>query len=215
MKKVIIGTPALYGQVSAYYTHALAESTKICTLSGVDLTALFLSNESILPLARNELLNIAYKSSCDEFIFIDADISWNPQHIMEIINSKHDVVGIPYPKKTDKSSEYDIVVTSGQSLGDYIEVDLIGTGFLKLSKKVIHDLWNESEEVVFRENSIKEICKYGKNGNKFIGEDYNLCETIQGLGYKIYAYTKHTCNHIGTKVYTADFYSDLVKSLYE
>lgn len=214
MKKVIIGTPALYGQVSAYYTHALAESTKICLLNGIDLTALFLSNESILPLARNELLNIAYKSSCDEFIFIDSDISWNPKYILEIINSKHDVVGMSYPRKTDISSEYDLVVVENPSLGDYIEVYNIGTGFLKLSKRVIRDLWETSDEITFRDKKLKEICKYGKKDNIFIGEDYNLCNTIKSLDYKIYVYTKHTCNHVGSKVYTGDFYTDLIKVIH-
>lgn len=73
LRRVLIGTPALDGRVDVWYADALSTSTKICLANDIDLLPVMLAYESILPMARNELLRIAYEENVESLIFIDSD----------------------------------------------------------------------------------------------------------------------------------------------
>ena len=70
MKKVLIATPCLDGKVDAWFVNSLYESTKLGLQNDVMFQPVFLANESILPMARNELLNLAYQQGYDDLVFI-------------------------------------------------------------------------------------------------------------------------------------------------
>ena len=73
MKSILIATPCLDQKVDAYFVHSLCESIKLGLKHDLDIRCVFLSNESILPMARNELIHLAYKSNDDALVFIDDD----------------------------------------------------------------------------------------------------------------------------------------------
>ena len=88
MKKVLIATPCLYGQVDAWFVNSLYESVLLGLKNDILLQPVFLANESILPMARNELINLAYNSKYNCMVFIDSDELWDPLALIEIIQSQ-------------------------------------------------------------------------------------------------------------------------------
>ena len=77
--------------------------------------------------------------------------------------------------------------------------------FLKLSQKVIKDLWESNEECEFRGKKLKYICEYVITDNSFYGEDIVLCKKIKELGYSIWLNPKETVSHLGTKKFKGNF----------
>lgn len=210
MKNILIATPCLYGKVDAYYVHSLCESIKLGLQHNFNIKAIFLANESILPMARNELINLAYKEKYDTMVFIDDDEYWNPTCLIEILKSPKDVITVPVVNKGDKKIEYNIQLLTDfykDPTDGYIKVYSTGTGFLKLSAKVISDLYESSPELKFRTNLLRIICEYSQQAGKFVGEDITLSHKIKELGYDIWANPKYTVSHLGTKMYNGDFLS--------
>lgn len=209
MKRVLIATPCLYGKVDAYYVHSLCESIKLGLKNNLSLNAVFLANESILPLARNELLNLAYKDQYDAMVFIDDDEYWSPEALIEILLSEKDVVALPVVNKGDKNISYNVFLEKNKVTPDpkdgYIPAKKLGTGFLKLSKKVIADLWESNPEILFRNKLLKNICEFGYVNGAFVGEDIMLCSKISELGYTIWVKPDHTVSHLGVKMYRGNF----------
>ena len=76
MQSILVATPCLYGKVDAYYVHSLCESIKLGLTNELNIRAIFLADESILPMARNELINLAYREKYDAMVFIDDDEYW-------------------------------------------------------------------------------------------------------------------------------------------
>lgn len=208
MKKILIATPSLDQQINAYYVHSIVETVKQGIKHDLDICPIFLANESILPMARNELLNLAYQEQYDQMVFIDADESWDKSALIEILLSEKDVITVPVVNKTDQKIQFNIWLSkdakSDPSDG-YVKVDKTGTGFLKLSKKVVKDLWESNVELVFRNKSLKNICEYTYENGEFIGEDIALSGKIKELGYTIWCNPKYTISHIGPKMYRGDF----------
>jgi GT2 family glycosyltransferase len=210
MKNVLIAIPCLYGKVDAWFVNSLYESVLLGLQNNILIKPVFLANESILPMARNELLNLAYQQKYDSMVFIDDDEEWDENVLIDIIQSDKDVVAVPVVNKNDQKIEYNIFgVDKSHDLKDgYVKIDRCGTGFLKLSSKVINDLWENSSYCEFRGKKLKYICEYKNIDNSFYGEDIVLCEKIKNLGYQIWANPRHTVSHIGNKKYEGNFMQD-------
>ena len=207
MKKVLIATPCLDQKVDAYFVHSLCESIKLGIKNNLDIRCVFLANESILPMARNELFRLAYDEKYDIMVFIDDDEYWDEKALIEIIQSEKDVITIPVVNKGDKNIGYNVWLGENKEkdTDGYIKIEKCGTGFLKLTRKVIVDLWNTNTELFFRNKSLKNICEYTFENGSFIGEDIALTKKIKELGYDIWLNPKHTVSHIGNKMYKGDF----------
>lgn len=208
MKNILIATPCLYQKVDAYYTHSLCESIKLGLKHDLDIRAIFLSSESILPIARNELLNLAYKKKYDSMVFIDDDECWDEEALIEILLSEKDVISLPVVNKSDKEIQYNVWVDKSKEidpLDGYVELKQCGTGFLKLSKKVIADLWESNPKILTRQNTVKNVFEYSYSNDIFYGEDVVLSKKLKELGYKIWLNPKSTVSHIGLKMYKGKF----------
>jgi hypothetical protein len=219
MKKVLIATPSLDGRVDAYYTNSLYESVKLGLQHDVMLQPVFLAYESILPMARNELINLCFLENYDSMVFIDADESWSADHLINIIQSEKDVVALPVVNKGDDKIQYNIYLSDNPAkdpVDGYIDAVEVGTGFLKLSRKVVADLYHNQADTVFRGKVLKNICEYQVENGAFIGEDISLCRKIKALGYTIWVNPAHTVEHIGTKKFQGNFnrYLQLSKGIY-
>ena len=208
MKKILIATPCLDQKVDAYFVHSLCESIKLGIKNNLDIRCVFLANESILPMARNELFALAYKENYDTMVFIDDDESWKEHALIEIIQSNKDVVTLPVVNKSDTDIGFNVWLNKDlekDPSDGYIKINKCGTGFLKLSRKVIDDLWNSNTELLFRNKKLKNICEYTYVNGEFIGEDITLTKKIKELGYHIWLNPNYTVSHIGNKMYKGDF----------
>ena len=208
MNKILIATPCLDQKVDAYFVHSLCESIKLGIKNDLDIRCVFLANESILPMARNELFALAYKENYDTMVFIDDDESWKEHALIEIIQSNKDVVSLPVVNKGDTDIGFNVWLNkdSEKDPSDgYIKINKCGAGFLKLSRKVIDDLWNSNTELIFRNKKLKNICEYTYVNGDFIGDDITLTKKIKELGYDIWLNPNYTVSHIGNKMYNGDF----------
>lgn len=207
MKKILIATPCLDQKVDAYFVHSLCESIKLGLEYNLDIRCVFLANESILPMARNELFGLAYNEKYDCMVFIDDDESWDEKVLIDIIKSEKDVISVPVVNKGDKKIGYNVFMNKDtqKDVDGYIKIETCGTGFLKLSRKVIVDLWDSNIELSFRNKKLKNICEYTYENGNFVGEDISLVKKIKELGYAVWLNPNYTVSHIGNKVYRGNF----------
>lgn len=219
MKRVLIATPCLDGRVEAYYSNSLYESVKLGLQNDIMLQPVFLAYESILPMARNELLALCYREQYDAMVFIDDDESWAAEHLINIIQSSKDVVALPVINKGDDRTQFNVYfeddVTPDLADG-YIRIREVGTGFLKLSQAVVRALYESNADAFFRGKTLKNICEYQVQAGNFVGEDIGLSRKIRDLGYDIWINPAHTVEHIGSKKFQGDFarYLKLNKGIY-
>lgn len=203
-KRVLIGTPALDGRVDAWFCFSVHEATKKGLNANIDFSISLLSYESILPMARNELLTLAIRENFDGLVFIDSDVYCDPDTLISVIKSGKDVVCIPTVKKADQE-QYDIHFNELPPVAEWIKADRVSTSCLYLSRKALKALGDNSTQTIFRGKQLKNICQYDFIGESFMGEDIYLCEKLKALGFDIWVNTTTTCMHIGPKVYTGSF----------
>lgn len=208
MRRVLIGTPVQDGRVDVRYVDSLVNTLRMAP-KDVVVDFQFIAHDALIQRARNDLLVTAMhavtEDGLDDFLMIDADQTWDPQWFYALLEHKVDVVGLPVPKKSDKE-QYNVKCTSFKPeirQGGLMQVDGVGTGFLRLTKKAVQHVWDNSLKYV--ENGIEKRMAFNVevvNGELY-GEDIAFCKTLAPLG--VWLDTRFTVPHIGHKVYTGNF----------
>jgi hypothetical protein len=98
MKKLSVITPTRDGLVDINYTSSLLASQKL--IENWDIQPTMISGASDIVNARNALFNLWYQQKdVDACIFIDSDISWNPEDLKRWLDVGYSLIGANYPKK--------------------------------------------------------------------------------------------------------------------
>jgi len=207
---VLVGTPAYDGKLDVYYVDSLIQSTLLCAQNDIRLFAIYMSFDALIQRARNDLVKLAVEHDMDALIFIDSDMAWNPEWILQLINSAHDVVGGTARKRTDEIEQY------ACDLRDYsevepglIEVRSIGTGFLKLSRAAYSALWKSAPEYRDGDKTCRMVFDVVIADGELLSEDVAMCRKLRGMGYNIYLYPHMCCDHAGYKTYKGNIESYL------
>lgn len=207
MRKVLIATPCYDGKLSVWYTNALLVSMQLCSRHNIALYPVWMSYDALINRSRNDLATIFIENDFDDVVWIDSDIEWNPEWILKLLNSDKDVIGGTYRKKTDEIEEYVLKkVDKVDIVNGLLEVDGLGFGFIKLSRKAMQMLWDAAIEYHSGGKTARNIFECGLSEDReLIGEDIMVCKKIIASGLKIYLDVSMTCNHIGDKKFVGNF----------
>lgn len=203
--KILIATPAHDGKLDVWYTTSLINTVRIAQAAGVFIHPIFMSYDALVQRARNDLFALAFEGAYDAMIFIDADMEWDPQWVMELINRPEDVVGGTARKKTDDQEIY-VLKTKDLTIHEngLIKCEGLGTGFVKLSQKAISALWDCSPEYQNEGHIRRMICNVEVIDGQLYSEDIVIFRKLNALGFDCWLDPKMTCAHIGTKKYVGN-----------
>ena len=96
---IFISTPAYGSMVTVQYMTSILNLQQELSKNNINFCIDFISNESLIPRARNKALSNFMKTNFTHFLFIDADIQFEPSALIENLKFNKDVVCCPYAKK--------------------------------------------------------------------------------------------------------------------
>jgi hypothetical protein len=209
MRSVMVLTPAYGGMVAAGFHRSLLTSTIELLAEGIALESEILENQSLLPLARNTLLNEAYKRKPDDIIWIDNDMVWEPDAIRQLLKHDVDVVGSACRKKIPDNVQFNFQLFKDKPYEPndkgLIEVRRLGTGFLRMSRRAYTTLWENEKKYEIQGVVGSNVFEIGIwQGRELLSEDFIVCEKLVNHGIKIFIDPTLTVGHIGTFNYWAD-----------
>ena len=191
---------------------------------GIDWTLETMVNESLISRARNTLTaKFLDMPTATHLFFVDADIGWEPWHLLVLLNRDVDVIGGLYPMKTMPIkwvvNGFDGAETGPDGLQ---EVSKAGTGFLLMKKHVFEKL-NKHPAVKQYKNDIGLDPRYDQHlktyfdtavrQNRYYSEDWTFCENWRDLGGKIYVDKRVLLRHSGSYVFCTENQEYLLKTI--
>jgi hypothetical protein len=100
MVNVFLSTPCYGGLCLEAYAESIFKLQRLAAQCNVGMMLDTTENESLVHRARNiSIARFLYKSECDYFMFIDADIHFEASSVIRLIQADHDVSVAAYPKK--------------------------------------------------------------------------------------------------------------------
>jgi len=218
MRKVLIGTPTYDGTIGVWYANSLLETIRMSNQNDVFVHVIYTSYDSLIQRARNSLFQIALEGDWDDLFFIDSDTEWKAENFFSILERPEHIVGAALVKKDDQKESYTVKISNKNLIYSedkkLIEVNGLGTGFLKLSRFAIEKLWNISEIYFSEGKEHRMVCDVKVVNRDLISEDYIIANKWKSLGYKVWMDPSFTINHIGYKKYKGNIKNYLIQNEY-
>lgn len=178
--KVIICTPTR-AKPSQPYLDSLAASIPSLEAAGWEHGATYEVGCPYISHARSKALHKALAAGADAVVFIDDDVSWQPDAILRLLEADGDVVAGTYRfKKAGEPEEYmGAVVTKDDGTpvvraDGCIEAHSIPAGFLKVTREGVNRFMREWPELLYGEPCAPyvDLFNHGAHGGVWWGEDY-------------------------------------------
>lgn len=148
---LFLATPMYGGQCAGMFARSIADLSAFCAKHQIPLQMYFLFNESLIPRARNYCVDEFMRGTAKHFLFIDADIGFNPQDIIAMMalqanDENYHIIGGPYPKKTiawekikhavDKGAADEDPTNLEKFVGDFVFNPKDGGGSIRIDEPV-------------------------------------------------------------------------------
>ena len=210
--KVHIAMPCYGGMLTESTFMSFIKWANTARQLGIDWTLETMVNESLISRARNTLTaKFLEQPESTHLFFVDADIGWEPWHLLVLLNRDVDVIGGLYPMKT-MPIKWVVNGFEGAEEGPdgFQEVSKAGTGFLLMKRHVFEKL-NSHPAVKPYKNDIGLDPKYDKHlktyfdtavrQGRYYSEDWTFCENWRDIGGKVYVDKRVLLRHSGSYVF--------------
>jgi hypothetical protein len=225
--RVHICMPCYGGQLTESTFMSFIKWANVARQLGIDWTVETMTNESLISRARNTLTaKFLHTKESTHLMFIDADIGWEPWHLLVMLNAQKDVIGGLYPMKS-LPIKWCVNGIPGADQNDpsgLIEVTKTGTGFL-LIKRDVFDKLNAHPAVKSFTNDIgldpalniymKTYFDTAVRENRYYSEDWTFCENWRDLGGQVWVDKRVLLRHTGTYVFDYQAQDKLYQDLHQ
>jgi hypothetical protein len=223
--KVHICMPCYGGQLTEQTFMSFIKWSNMARQLNIDWTVETMTNESLISRARNTLTaKFLDTEGSTHLMFIDADIGWEPWHLLLLLDAQKDVIGGLYPMKS-LPVKWCVNGIPGQDEGpgNLVEVSKTGTGFLLMKREVFEKLDQHPAVRPFA-NDIgldPKLNKYMKTyfdtavrEGRYYSEDWTFCENWRDLGGQVWVDKRILLRHTGTYVFDGATQDKLYQDLH-
>ena len=223
--RVHICMPCYGGQLTESTFMSYIKWSNTARQLGLDWTVETMTNESLISRARNTLTaKFLNTKESTHLMFIDADIGWEPWHLLVMLDAQKDVIGGLYPMKSlpVKWCVNGIPGVAEDPNSSLVEVSKTGTGFLLMKRDVFEKL-NEHPAVRTFANDIglpRELDVYMKTyfdtavrEGRYYSEDWTFCENWRDLGGQVWVDKRVLLRHTGTYVFDGNAQEQVYRDL--
>jgi hypothetical protein len=225
--KVHICMPCYGGQLTESTFMSMIRWSNTARQLGIDWTVETLTNESLISRARNTLV-AKFLSNPDSthLMFIDADIGWEPWHLLLLLHHDKDVIGGMYPLKAlpIKWCVNGIEGGKEEDMGRLQEVSKTGTGFMCIKRHVFKKLDDHPATIPFINDigldpklnkDMKTFFDTDVREGRYYSEDWTFCENWRDLGGEVWVDKRVLLKHTGTFTYDHVGQDAVYKALHE
>jgi hypothetical protein len=222
---ILVATPAFGCQVYTSYLVSILRLDRLCKARDIDIDFVY-RHDSLITRGRNTLSNIFLNSNFTHMLFIDADMEFDAEHVLRMIEADKPLISGRCNKKeinwerivteVNKPGALPTSVATVKNLGrnyaamplasdqpasdgSVSEVLYAGTGFLMIKKEVLERLRDRHAEDHYFDNGVK-MYRFFDGGvvdGQYLSEDYWFCHRWRQLGGKVYMMHDFQVNHWG------------------
>jgi len=228
MTSLFLSTPCYGGQCLQKYAESILALQALASKENIQLYIDTIENESLVQRARNVAVGrFMQKSQAEYFMFIDADVHFEPESVIRLVKSGHELSVACYPKKfvdwnqaaeaVKRGDDRNMAMLSASLVLNFgaQKIEVVNgfapildgpTGFMLIKRSVFEkmqvrypelDCVNDHQNRDFETYNAVFDCMIDPVTRRYLSEDYAFCRRWQQMGGKIYADTETTLGHVG------------------
>jgi glycosyltransferase involved in cell wall biosynthesis len=216
-KKVVLCIPTITKPYACTLA-SIAASLPSLEAAGWDHAAVYSVGCPYISHARSTMLRKALNAGADAIIFIDHDLSWQPDALLRLLEIPDEVVSGTYRFKKEPV-EYMGAVLSQDDGTPMVRADgcilahSIPAGFLKITRDGVNRFMKEWPELCYGESSAPfvDLFNHGAHGGVWFGEDFAFARRWREKCGKIWLIPDLQIDHwAGDKVFPGNFHEFLL-----
>ena len=222
--RVHICMPCYGGQLTESTFMSYIKWSNTARQLGLDWTVETMTNESLISRARNTLVSkFLFTKESTHLMFVDADIGWEPWHLLVMLDAQKDVIGGLYPMKS-LPIKWCVNGIPGQPEpapeDSLIEVSKTGTGFMLIKRDVFEKLDAHPATKPFKNDIgldpaldpyMKTYFDTAVREGRYYSEDWTFCENWRDIGGQVWVDKRVLLRHTGTYTFAHDAQEKLVQ----
>ena len=230
--KLFLGVPMYGGQCYGNFMTSTMGLNNLCRENGIEFMMCTLTNESLIPRARNVLVSNFLSTDATHFMFIDADIAYDPKDVLSMLEADKDIIVGAYSKKEIRWDNVRNAVLNGApaeflpmctsnpcmqalefnksfDLDKPLEIRYGPTGFMLIKREVFEKLADQVPKHRHSDPDQKELIDVffdtSMEGEEYLSEDWHFCNLWRKNGGQIFLAPWVTLTHIGTYYYRGGY----------
>ena len=214
--KVFLAITECYGKVHSGCSDSILKNSLVLIHKGHTVTPLY-NGDLYIDHSRNFCAKVFLDSDCDVMVFVDADLKFEEDAILTLIEHDKSIVAGAYRFKEDKEG-YPVVLNYSRNNNckdeatGLVYVDSAPTGLMKITRSALesmiahYDLKPDSKGIIpFFDTGIR-----FRDSTEWWGEDSFFCRRWKDMGMNMYVEPRLMFTHTGTKDYTGSLHEYLM-----
>lgn len=212
MPKVIFATPSLKGATAPYW-ESLKNCLPLIEQHGWEHQHVQELGNPYISAARSIMTRKALDHHPDCIVYLDYDVSWEPEDMLKLLQAEGDVVCGTYRFKKD-DEEYmgdvqgnaDLVPITRESDEAMLAIQM-PAGFLKVTLQGIIKFMKGYPELCYGHphHLAVDLFNHGAHQGVWYGEDYAFCRNWRALGEQVWLLADLNITHHGDKAYPGNY----------
>lgn len=217
-KKLMIGLPAYDHKVGLKMAVSLMKLAQQVLEYGITIQVSSICGCSVVSRARNLIVHEFLKSDCDHLMFIDSDMSFDPESVIRLLAFNQDkpiVAGAYEARKEGKiyiltlDSDENGIIMDDMGL---VKATRVATGFMMVRRDVFEKLAELHPEWLHKDTNSDEklycFFDFKCTPEGYIGEDFLFCERAIEAGFSAWIDPTIKLGHMGIHEFSSDFGAD-------
>lgn len=214
---VYLGLP-MYGGAHGLTVSCLLQLQKHLLAQGHEVISDIVAGGSIITKVRNGIVKRFIDSKADVLVFIDADMTFEPQDVVKLIDAPFDVSVLNYRARNNNVTWMaQPIEENGELVGIqngtdiWLQTKRAGTGIMAIRRQTIEELSLRYSDLVYDDNCVKTLALFDfqlQNG-QYYGEDYTFCKRLEAIGGQIFILANAYTGHVGDTVYGGNYHEHL------
>lgn len=203
-----------YGDMKSEFVFSILKAQQFLLEKNIKIRIEILSENCHVDDSRNRLVRDFLETECERLIFIDADLSFNAEDLLTLINHDVDVVGGTYPLKHDNEEFPVLELPGGKTRTDgLMEVRGVPTGFLSIKRHVLEKLYDKVPNFPLKNEynrmNLPLIFERTFINDVRYGGDYEFCRKWRDMGGSVYLDPTFRFAHYGSGMWEGSYISYL------
>ena len=221
MAYVFFATPCLKHQVTVEFLRSAMATQTLLHSEGIATTWSIRAGDPFIAKCRSKLVkDFLDHADATDLFFLDDDIGWPAEKVLEFVNNDAPVLAGIYPKKQDKP-DWPVALAADPETGAFWEADGLirakhaPTGFLRIKRWVLEKAFFRAAP--FRETEADGVTREyravfveGPAGDGlWWGEDFAFCNALEEMGVEIWVDPDIEFKHFGDKTWMGNMVGSL------
>jgi len=207
-RRIMLAT-SVYDAPAPGYTYAMSRCREVLHEAGIQTEYVLLTGNCHVDDARNVVVQQFLLTKCEELIFIDGDVYWEPKDLLKLCQFDVDLVGGIYPYRregTKTDGRMPVGLMDGVFDPDengLLEVMHLPTGFMRIRRHVLELLAKHADHYpnpCERRSKVPILFQRTFIDNVRWGGDVHFCNIWRETGGKLYAACELNLGHDASAV---------------